>query len=136
MTEKLLKWLIFAAAISILPLLFTYIALYLKSAQSPFLTALGGGELFLITWVLSSTALGELISGGPRNSPMRIIAAGGSVLVLLILSASLYVLIADDRASAQPSIDATRVSMLSVAVFFGALGASAACIALSEQSPT
>jgi hypothetical protein len=60
---KIVRWLIFGAIISLLPLAFTFGDLALRGRPHHLADVMGNGELLVVVWVLSASALGEMFGG-------------------------------------------------------------------------
>lgn len=86
--EKVLRWLIFGALVSILPLAYAYVDLRMRSQSISLEKIIGNGELLVIIWVLSASAIGELIGSSGANAMTKIIFGGMTFIV--ILSSALF----------------------------------------------
>jgi ABC-type tungstate transport system substrate-binding protein len=78
MVAKVLRWIIFGAIVSLLPLAVAWVTLALTSAAQPpqnpdLASVLGNGELLVVVWVLSASrsancSAAAQIFGIPRSS--------------------------------------------------------------------
>ena len=80
---RVLRWMIFGAVVSVLPLSFAYADLLVTSHAASLEKILGNGELLVIIWVLSSTAVGELFGSSGRLAWLKLIVGGATLLVIL-----------------------------------------------------
>jgi hypothetical protein len=68
-TIKLVRWVIFTAVVSVVPLGILFVALVYAHKPHDLSAILGNGELVIISWVLGIGGLGELI---PEGSTKRL----------------------------------------------------------------
>jgi len=129
-TEKILRWLVFGAVVSVLPLGYAYGDLLLRLQEASLAKVISNGELLVVVWVLCASALGELFGSGDKY-PIPKIIAGGLVLILIIASALFFSSITEARA-ANISIDEHFVVVGSAWLFFSSLIACLICLACSE----
>jgi hypothetical protein len=136
MGVKLARWIIFGAIVSLLPLVFAWITLVLASQTDPprdpeLKQIVGNGELLVIIWVLSATAIGELFgSGGGLQIPK--IITGGFTLIVIILAAGLFVWTVDERALNRPVNEALLVRY-SIYMFISSIVCSIGCLLCSAE---
>ena len=129
LTLKLVRWVIFTAVLSLVPLGILYIALLYASKPHGLANILGNGELLIIAWILGIGGFGELI---PEGSTKRIpaLACGGLNAVIFICSLSLFV-VARYTAGPQESME-IFTTWASIILFIATFFTSAGCVALSE----
>jgi hypothetical protein len=87
-SERILRWLLFGAVVSVLPLVYTFVDLMMRSETPNLHKIIGNGELLVIVWVLSASAFGELIGSDSDNKVLKIIFGGCTFII--ILSAALF----------------------------------------------
>src|SRR5262249_21968577 len=105
MGAKILRWIIFGAVVSLLPLLFAWVILALTSQgtalQSTYLEkVIGNGELLVVVWVLSASAIGELFGSGNNLRHAKIIT-GGLTFIIILASTGLFSWVVEARAANQ-----------------------------------
>jgi hypothetical protein len=130
---KIVRWLIFGAIISLLPLAFTFGDLALRGRPHHLVDVIGSGELLVVVWVLSASALGEMF-GGSSGHPVLRIVTGGLTLLVIVLSAMLYALVAEAKAGGQP-IDEELLVNASMILYVGSLIPCVFCLICSEIEP-
>jgi hypothetical protein len=86
---KLLRWWIFGAVISVLPLLLVYMALKAKAQPVDAEMLIGNGELLVIVWVLAASAIGELFGSSGTNQWVKVLF-GGLTLIVIIVAAFFF----------------------------------------------
>ncbi len=101
MAVKIVRWLIFGAIISLLPLAFTFGDLALRGRPHHLTDVMGNGELLVVIWVLSASALGEMF-GGKGGHPILHIVVGGLTLLVIVFSALLFAFVAEAKAGSLP----------------------------------
>ena len=129
-SEKLVRWLVFSVAISLLPLVFNFLRAYGRGATPSLIDLNAHGELLLISAAIAAAAIGELVASGGRYQIAKIIAGGGCVLVLAV--ASLWFADISAPTSSGALVDYVRVSNASTVVFMFTVISSASCVVLSE----
>ena len=127
---KVLRWGLFSVFVSLLPLLYSYANLHIRSQPASWAKVLGGGELLIIVWVLCAGAVGELF-GSSANFKASKIAAGGLTLLVLIFSALLFASVAEAKVS-NIKLDDTSLVAMSLWLLGFATVSCGSCIALSE----
>ncbi len=130
---KIVRWLIFGAIISLLPLAFTFGDLALRGRPHRLTDVIGNGELLVVVWVLSASALGEMF-GGKGGRPILHIVVGGLTLMLIVASALLFALVAEANAGGQ-SVDKELLVDLSMILYAVALIPCIFCLICSELKP-
>lgn len=133
MAVKIVRWLIFGAIISLLPLAFTFGDLALRGRPHHLADVMGNGELLVVVWVLSASALGEMF-GGKGGRPILHIVTGGMTLLVIVLSALLYALVAEAKAGGQP-VDEDLLVNASMILYVGSLVPCVFCLVCSEMEP-
>jgi hypothetical protein len=103
----------------------------MRSQSNGLDTVLANGELFIVTAGICGAAVGELV-GVVRTArqPFWEIVAGGSCLIIVVLSAHLFADVSAVRASAA-TIDPERVSTWSIWLYVAGLMSSGSSIAIS-----
>jgi hypothetical protein len=129
--QKLTRWIFFGALVSLLPLAFTYMDLQLRGQTVTLEKLLGNGELLVIVWVLSASAIGELI-GAPDAAPMLKIVFGGLTFIVIIMAALFFSSIAELRATNADKVDNHFIVIASIALYIGSLIPCSVCIVTSE----
>lgn len=129
-SEKLVRWLVFGVVFALLPLFFNYLKAYGRGATISPADLSAHGELLLISAAIAAAAVGELLASGRRYQIAKIIAGGGSVLLLAV--ASLWFADISTLAPATPLVNYARVSNASFVVFGLTVVSSACCVVLSE----
>jgi len=130
---KIVRWLIFGAIISLLPLAFTFADLALRGRPHRLTDVIGNGELLVVVWVLSASALGEMF-GGKGGRPILHIVVGGLTLMVIVISALLFALVAEARAVGQP-VDEELLVNMSVILYVISLFPCIGCLITSEREP-
>jgi len=130
---KIVRWLIFGAIISLLPLAFTFGDLALRGRPHRLVDVIGNGELLVVVWVLSASALGEMF-GGKGGRPILHILAGGLTLVVIVAAALLFAFVAEAKAGTQPVNEDLLVN-LSVILYVVSLFPCVGCLICSELEP-
>ncbi len=133
MAVKIVRWLIFGAIISLLPLALTFGDLALRGRSHHLMDVIGHGELLVVIWVLSASALGEMF-GGSGGHPILRIVTGGMTLLAIVLSALLYALVAEAKAGGQP-IDEELLVNPSMILYVVSLVPCVFCLICSEMEP-
>ena len=129
---SLARWLVFTVLLSLVPIGFSALQLLSRgidlSLRESLHEVLGRGDLLLIAAILCGGATGELFASGTSYRMLRIIAAGGAILILTF-SAMLF----GDLAAAQLSgqaVDSLHIERMSTWFFGAAVVSGASCIAL------
>jgi hypothetical protein len=129
---KVLRWLIFGAVVSLLPLAFAYNDLSYTLQQATLEKIIGNGELLVIVWVLSASAIGELFGSGSKLAILKVIAGGLSLLIILDAGHA-FATITQAKA-AKIAVDEALVVSSSIKLFLWSLVPSIACVAITEIS--
>jgi len=128
MAAKISRWLFFSVMFSLIPLLASYLTASSDKKDWPQLSsALGSGELFLLSTTFAAVGLGELL-GGNQRYPVAKIIVGGFSFLKLCMSTFLY-------AAANHSAAGTAETFYlntSYWIFIFSCVVSTSCIALSE----
>jgi hypothetical protein len=123
---KVVRWLIFGAAVSLLPLAYVYLDLTMRSQVTSLEKILGGGELLVVIWVLAASAFGELIGGANERSTLKVLV-GGLTFIIIVSSAMFFSSIAEAKAMGS-IIDEHFVTQISIWLFFVSLVPCCACL--------
>jgi hypothetical protein len=126
-SEKLIRWLLFNVLISLTPLITSFMGLRLDNQPYSVYTLTARGELLLISTTIASAAVGELIAGGRNKAPQKLVA-GGSCVLLVLLSSLFFAAI-----QARQSPDLGRVFRTSSWLFAGTLLASFGSVYLAYE---
>jgi hypothetical protein len=127
---RMVRWLIFGVVISLLPLGLTYFDLRMNAKPVAVVTVIGNGELFVIVWVLSAGAIGELFGSGNRFAALKAVC-GGITLIAILAAGHAFASVTEARA-AQMVLDDAYVVKQSINLFLFSLVPSMACVAMSE----
>ena len=138
MWYKVLNWIIFSVLLALVPILFFQFLLeiLLTGAMPSMTDVFAEGELFLVSSMISSSAIGILFSGKLKKTIVGLLALGGSVFSLL-LSAFSYAVSSGHaalllgQAVAQPG----PVAMLSLYIFVFTLITSCGCVIVAAIQP-
>ncbi len=130
---KIVRWLIFGAIISLLPLAFTFGDLALRGRPHHLADVMGNGELLVVVWVLSASALGEMF-GGKGGRPIFHIVVGGATLLVIVVAALLFAFITEARAGGQP-INEDLLVNASIILYGVSLIPCVFCLICSEVRP-
>jgi hypothetical protein len=120
----------FGVMIALLPLLYSYQSLTIRSQTASWDKIIGNGELLVIIWALCAGAIGELV-GGSKNYAISKLVSGAAALIVLILSALLFADVAGAKA-AGTKIDEVAVVSTSIWLLIFGIISCAGCVALSE----
>ena len=132
MTDFLVRWFIFGVIIALMPVIFNLFGEALSTGRFNFLGAIANGELLLISTAIAAPALGELIGSGiSRNIPNLL--AGGSSIVLLLLTSFGFAYISGARRSSRP-LNSAVISGSSLVMFLFTISASCTCVCLANLS--
>ncbi len=126
---RFLRWVIFGAGVSVLPLILVYTELRMRGQPISLEKVIGNGELLVIIWVLAASAFGELI-GSSATRPNIKVVFGGLIFIVILISASFFASISEARA-AKVLIDEQFVSMFSMILFVLSLVPCGVCILCS-----
>ena len=130
MRIKLIRWAIFSALISLLPLWFNYLVMRINGFSPPLKDLISHGELLLITAGLSAAAVGKVIASGRNYANRKFLAAGGCLIVLL--TSSFYFAYISSLYKSAEILDINFIAHISLVLYFSAIFSSAACVRLSE----
>lgn len=86
MVEKLIKWLLFSAVISLVPICATYVILLSSNNSPSFISLICRGELQLISVALLANGIGEIVANDTINKIIKLLLTGVSTILLLIIS--------------------------------------------------
>lgn len=129
LTLKLMRWAIFTAAFSVIPLGILFLVLFYSSKPHAVKDVIGDGELLLISWILAIGSLGELFPEGSTQKIAALFFAGANAIVV-VLSLAMFVIVRYVSAGDASHVKFTIWS--SIILFISSLFTSAACIALAE----
>ncbi len=132
MLQKLIKWLLFSAVISVVPLFSTYIILLLHSNYTTITTIIARGELQLISVALLANGIGEVVSNDNISKTIKIALSGLSTILLLLISiwygAIVSSLIAQNSTSTPQVLEFPSLIIFLVSFFI-----SACCVVVGEN---
>jgi hypothetical protein len=128
---KVLRWLVFGAAVSVLPLLYAFFDLKFNGHTPTWLQIVGGGELLVVTWVLAASALGELF-GGSDKYPKTKIVFGGTTFLMIVAAALFFSSIAVAKAN-KVTLNEDYVVTVSLSLFVISLVPCCICLLFSED---
>jgi hypothetical protein len=109
------------------PLVTSYLGLRLDRQRTGLHVLTARGELLLISTTIASGAVGELIAGG-RNKATPKLLAGGSCILLVLLSSLFFAAI-----QARRDADPQSILGMSLWLFAGTLLASFSCVYLAHE---
>lgn len=127
--NKVVRWIIFGVFVALVPLAFSYLNLLIKDKHPTIEAITDDGGLLLIISALCAGAIGELIGTGEKALFAKVLASGGSVIVLL-LSASEFASITQGKNVTD--FNHHGVATISLWLFGVGLLPCLGCIALSE----
>lgn len=127
---KVLRWALFGVLVSLLPLVYSFANLHIKSQAATWTKVLGGGELLIVVWALCAAAIGELF-GSSANFKISKIVSGGFTLLILIFSALMFASVAEAKVSGAKLDDASIVLTSFLLLIFATVSCGS-CVALSE----
>jgi len=123
---KVLRWLIFGAGVSLLPLSIAYVDLRMRSQQINLEKIIGNGELLVIVWVLSASAIGEL-SGSADAKRVAKIVFGGLTFIVILVSALFFSSITEAHVN-KTDVDEQFIVIVSIALYIVSLIPCSVCI--------
>jgi hypothetical protein len=135
---KLLRWMMFAVLLSIVPLLGALITSIASNHFEGMYHFLSGGELLLIATTLAAASVGELFgsrpqSGSqPQSASRTEVIAGGAAMLVVVLGALSYPSFRAIQSSGQTANE-PFVAWFSGALFILSMASGAICVALSER---
>ena len=127
--HKLIRWMIFGVLIALVPLTFSYVALFMKGAPN-LAKVLGNGELLIVISAFCAGGVGELLGSG-EEYPIAKTVAGGFTLLVLIMSALVFVSVVDSKLAGAAYHENTVATVSYVMFAFGFISC-ASCVGLSE----
>jgi hypothetical protein len=128
--KKIAQWLVFSVGLSMVPLLFTYLASLVSGTDLVYSDIVARGELFLILIALCGAGIGDMIVS--RNSGgISGIVVGGLTVLILALSALLYAFINGSNSSTR--LDREMIAYISTCFFVLGVISSACCVAYAEK---
>jgi hypothetical protein len=127
MLERILYWLFSSVILSLIPLAFSYLGIYLGGTSPTKNLILSHGELTLISAGIAGAAISEVIGSGKRLRTNKIIA-GISCVVALCLASFMFAWVSSGN-----STDPESVSNGSIFIFVFTLIASGSCAVLAER---
>lgn len=110
-----------------MPLVLTYLDLWLDHREARLEMLAARGELLLICTTLGAAAVGELFPGNRDNPVAKLLVAGA--LILLILMSSVCFAAIQSRSTTDPR----SVFAVSLLLFAGTLPVAAGCLYYSNQ---
>jgi hypothetical protein len=125
--ERLVRWFMFSVLVSLVPLASSYFNLWLDKREAHLEMLLARGELLLIATTLGAAAIGELFPGDAENAIKKLLAAGTSLVGLVVCS--LYFAAIQSRTAP----DAGAIMTASIWLFAGMLVASGSCLYFAHQ---
>ncbi len=96
MAARLTRWAIFSVAVSLIPLIFSFIYLTTVGPTPAFFDLISDGELLLISVALTGAAIGEVIDKKTARIKSRLASGGGCFLVASLSSSYFVVVSAQD----------------------------------------
>lgn len=138
MIERLIRWLLFSVLFAAPPILINILVAYVSLGKSQTYVLFERGDLLLVTAGISAAAIGEVVGEAfvaGRHRRIAKIIAGGSCLLILVISVMMFAIITMFFYSAQP-LDREFIKIFSLVVFFFALFPSGSIIALTAGTPT
>jgi len=131
LTLKLIRWAIFTAVFSIVPLGILFLVLVYSSRPHGIGDIIGDGELLLISWILAIGGLGELFPDGSKLRIPTLVFAGVNSIVLVI-SLALFVIVRYASTGVASEAHTSFTVWASIILFVSAFFTSSACVALAE----
>lgn len=136
MGAKILRWVIFGAIVSLLPLVFAWVTLALtsqaKPPQNPDLgKVLGNGELLVVVWVLSASAIGELFGSGKNFRHAKIIT-GGFTFIIILVSTALFSWVVEAKSTNQ-AFNETLLVKYSIYFYLASIVSCIGCLLCSKE---
>lgn len=131
MLAHMLRWAFFSVLMAMTPLIAA--TLRLNSIPDPpdWGTAVGQGQLLLVTTTLCGAALGEIIGSGQRHATLKTATAGTTLLVVVL--ATMYFGELAIAAARHNALDAHIVKRLSLLIFSCGLASAGGCMLLSKE---
>ncbi|MFZ5911684.1 MAG: hypothetical protein ACOYYU_16855 [Chloroflexota bacterium] len=129
--NKLVKWVIFSVIVSLLPLFINLLLLYLNGIYLTIAYFSPHGELLLISVTICAIAIGDVIGTGKKYLALKLLAAGGCVLIL-IFSSSIFAILSLGSIIPENSATASAITDFSLITFLFSLLTSSGCVYLSE----
>lgn len=126
--DRLTVWLIFSVVLALTPLTFNAAVIFIAGRNLTFADILAHGELLIVCVAVGADAVGRMIGSGPHKKTLKILAAGGCIL-LIILSSLLFSVIAVSPGT----YDAERVTSSSSFLFLMTIIAGGSCVLLAES---
>lgn len=124
--KRILVWLLFGAVFGLMPLFAVMIKELLSPEGLRFSTVLNGGDLFIVSAVLSAGALGELLASTGEKSDFIVIISGFFCLACFAGNTLAFVFASNARTS--------EIVILSLWFFPATLLASASCVGTAAYS--
>ena len=129
--EKVTKWIVYSAILSLAPILFYTIKLLGHGEAITFDKVLGHGELLLITAILSAAAIGEIVASGENWKIWKLISGGGCLLIVILASAW-YADILMAASVPANTLSSENIAKGSMMMFGFGIITSLSCVILSE----
>ena len=123
---RITRWLIFSVLVSLLPVIFSALVLLTGQGISSITVLLSGGELLLISSAICAGAIGEIVTSTNRNKIGRVLAGGGSVIILASSSFWFAHIVSSE------SVNGDVVAWGSIYIFGLTVLTGMSCISLSE----
>lgn len=128
--KKIVQWMVFSVGLSLIPLLFTYLASLVSGIEFGYQDIIARGELFLVLIALCGAGIGDMIvsktSGGISG-----IVVGGLTVLLLALSALLYAFI--NASNAPSALDREAIANISTCFFCLGVISYGCCLVYAED---
>lgn len=125
--EDMATWLLFNIAFALAPLVCNVLIASLTGSQPTFVNIFSKGELLLISTAVSADAAGRLLTSNSKDRFLKLMAAGGCLL-LLFFSSVLFTVISTGTGKSAPDFAAN----ISIFVFLATFFTGGCCIYLSS----
>lgn len=132
LAAKIMRWVTFGAGVFMLPLLMAWLILVLTlpprgtAGGATLEKVIGNGELLVVIWVLSASAIGELFgSSGDRR--LAKIISGGATFVIILIATGMFCWVTEAWAANQ-AYDAVMLVNGSIVLFILSLISCLGCL--------
>jgi hypothetical protein len=129
---KFSRWFIFTVLISLIPIGYAILKMLTFSKPFKLESVIGRGELLLISTAIGGGAIGEVIGTTKTHPVLKIIAAGGCILTVL-MSAMWFADILSAVEGQVSTLSGSIISYGSLIILGITIFAAAFCIILSER---
>ncbi len=131
MSLRVIRWLIFNVALAVVPLVVSGLIRATRGQALSLYIMLANGELLLITVCMAGAAIGELLGIKERRYPKLELIAGGTCVVILVVTAIYFADISSAHTSSQ-QIDFAVIKWTSLVLYTSGFIASLSCIVIAE----